>query len=110
MGENVFDGLRETAFKVVATTMGFNATWDGNTYRVLFREPSEEEQLGQVKYNPSVVHIEYQEGDFPGLSELVSDGDYTQEVTIKAVTYYVRDVNQKVDGRNYEARLERKSL
>lgn len=104
----MFDGLREVAFNVVSKTMGYNATWDGNTYRVLFRDPSEQEQLGQVKYNPNVVHIEYQEGDFPGLSELVNNGDYTQEVTIKDVTYYVRDVNQIVDGRDYLARLELK--
>lgn len=114
MAENIFDGLQNTAFDVVTTTMGYDATWSPSeggstlTGRILFNNPTESKKLSEVEYDPYAYRMEYKRGVFDGLKESV-DRNGTETVTIKGQDYYVRQVAAKHDGNTLIATLEIKS-
>lgn len=111
--DNLFDGLQAAAVNVITATMGYTATWqpaDGSpvqTARVLFKNPTESQKLADQEYNPYRFTMEYQKGVFSGLKQSV-DANNVEEVSIGAVSYYVRKVDTKYDGKTMMATLELK--
>lgn len=109
--DNLFDGLQATTFDVVTATMGYTATWqpsDGGplqTARVLYRNPTENQKLADQLYDPYRYTMEYKQGHFAGLKER-ADGQYTEQVAIGSINYYVRKVEGKFDGKTMVATLE----
>lgn len=110
---NPFDALQDTSFDIITSTMGYDATWTplgggaAKTARVLFKDPTEPEQLAGVEYNPLGYMMEYRRGFLQGLFEAVRSGNL-ETVTVNSVQYYVRDVKACYDGRTYRAKLEAK--
>lgn len=90
--------------------MGYDATWHASggdqVGRVLFNDPSKKTPLAGVQFQPDGIVMEYHDGTFPGLFELVYGGDYEQEVTINDTRYVVRHVAKEYDGKSYVARIE----
>lgn len=114
MAENIFDGLQDTTFDVVTTTMGYDATWSPSaggptkTGRVLFNNPTESKKISEVEYDPYAYRMEYKKGVFNGLKQS-ADSNGTEIVTIKGQQYYVRQVAAKHDGNTLIAVLEIKT-
>ncbi len=113
MVDNLFDGAQAAAGKVVSNTMGNVAVWvpsDGShpagyTVRVLFKNPTENKELAGVNYDPDHYQMEYFEGEFPGLRELVGENNGGETVVIKSVTYNIQHVSTKHDGKTIIADL-----
>ncbi|MBL7718955.1 MAG: hypothetical protein JNL72_08975 [Flavipsychrobacter sp.] len=109
--DNLFDGLQAATFDTVTAIMGYTAVWqpsDGSsmqTARVLFKNPTEGEKIGDQEYDPYRYTMEYKEGVFGGLKPSV-DANNVEEITIGAVSYYVRKVDGKFDGKTMIAALE----
>jgi hypothetical protein len=114
MADNIFDGLQDSTFDVVTTTMGYDATWSPSiggptkTGRVLFNNPTESKKLSEVEYDPFAYRMEYKRGVFNGLKES-ADRNGTEVVTIRAQQYFVRQVAAKNDGNTLIATLEIKT-
>jgi hypothetical protein len=118
---NVFDRLANKAFGVVSRVQGYPANWTPTdlsglkSARVLYKDPTAVSKLLQLEYNPNNFALEYMQGDFPGLKELVDQNNTTPESIVitfevdplSQVTYFVREVHTIVDGRNYLALLEK---
>lgn len=110
---NPFDNLQKLGFNVVTQVMGYDATWqpqDGpiQSARVLFKDPSEINELAGMEFNPNGFMMEYQEGYFTGLLESCRKGN-VEYVTVNDQQYWVKDVKRYYDGKTIRARLERKS-
>lgn len=109
--DNLFDGLQAVTFNVVTATMGYTAKWqpaDGSpqqTAKVLFKNPTESRKLADQEYDPYRYTMEYQTGVFTGLKQSV-DANNVEEIIIGAVSYYVRKVDGKYDGKTMIATLE----
>ena len=108
---NLFDGMQQAAFAVVARTMGYDATWlpsaggEQQQARVLYKQPTRAEELGDWEYNPRLYLMEYWIEDFPGLKEAADDKE-TEVVVINGQSHYVRAVYADWDGKNMRAILE----
>ena len=108
--DNLFDGLQATVFSIVTDTMGFNAVWQPSeggppvSGRVLFNDPSQKQQVGDMRYLPANCEMEYPVSLFVGLKPAV-DKALLERVTIKGVTYNVSQVKQKYDGNTFLAVL-----
>jgi hypothetical protein len=111
--DNLFDGLQAATFDTVTAIMGYSAVWqpsDGTpaqTARVLFKNPTEHQKIGDQEYDPYRYTMEYKMGVFPGLKQSV-DANHTEEVTIGGTGYYVRQVHARFDGKTMTATLELK--
>lgn len=109
---NVYDSIAQTAFGVVADTMGHDATWQPSSggevqsARVLFREPSRKEMLGDVHFLPNQYMMEYYDSDFSDLKTFADNG-YSEVVTIDGKDYTVLSVRKKYDGHTLIAHLEK---
>lgn len=73
---NPFDSLKLACFATIATTMGYDAVWQKEggeeiPARVLFNEPTREEEVGSHDYGYRRPTLEYKGTDWPGLKELV---------------------------------------
>jgi hypothetical protein len=85
--------------------MGYDALWipsdgsnpSGHKARVLFMNPSNDEELQNVKYSSLDFEIEYEKGFFPLLKELVDDKSI-ERIQVKGQTFTVRKVRAKADG------------
>jgi hypothetical protein len=113
MSDNLFDGLRDSTFDVVANTMGKKAvSWTplaggpAHTSDCLFNDPNSLRKLGDVEYLPTNTLIEYRKPFFPGLKES-ADLNNTEYVVIGEDTYYVRTVHATWDGNTLVAILEK---
>ena len=111
---NLFDGLRDAAFDVVTQTMGYEATWipsdnslPQQTGRVLFKSNSvkgnydlnfPQNKLDGREYDPAVVRIEYQFGDFEGL-KLAIDRKQDEIIVINEVSYLPTKIASLTDGK-----------
>ena len=96
--------MQHGAHAIVAKAMGYDATWNDVTARVLFNDPSSKYQLAGIEFEPAGWSMEYQNGDFPGLYELVHGGEVPQ-VTIDTTAYYIRSIRKDFDGKTYKAQL-----
>lgn len=108
-----FDVLQNGLFDTVKNQFGFSASWtaaDSSAYwegLVLFRNPTQVAALaGFGQYDPTMWEMEYKEGDFPGLRELVDIRATEEMVVIDGVMYYVRSVSAIFDGRTFKATLQ----
>ena len=100
---NIFDGIQEAAFDVVTTTMGYTGTWltssPVQTAPVLLKRPtSKDVKLNGVEYTPFNYFIEYREGFFPGLVDLVR-ANSNEKIEVLGITYYARTVDAAFDGK-----------
>ncbi len=108
---NLFDHLQDTAFNLVTKTMGYAASWtDGQALtqnaNVLLNDPTKTATILDQPFNPKMHLMEYKQGDFKGLFELVNSGK-EHIVTINGMNYGVLDVNSKFDGKTYVATLQK---
>lgn len=103
---NIFDSLQNTMFNTVTKTMGYDATWNLLTARVLFKGPTEKEKLKDADYDPDKLEMEYKAGDFVGLYTLLENNEM-QTVTIIGIgNFTVKSVAKKFDGKTFIARLQ----
>ena len=109
---NLFDNIQKAAFGTVADTFGYDAVWvpsdlsGSQTARVLLKEPTKQEELGDVDYSPYTYIAEYHSPNFEGLKELV-DNNETEKLTINNIEYYVRKVDALWDGKTFRAILQK---
>lgn len=112
---NIFDNAKRHAFDVVTQVMGYDAKWTSSvsgsselTARVGFKEPSEKQELSGIdSWNPNEPFMEYRVDFFDGLKTRVDAGN-AEFVEIVGVGYFaVKEVQTKVDGEVYVARLIR---
>lgn len=103
---NLFDSLQNKAFSIVSDTMGYDAVWGELVARVLFNDPSKKYELAGIDFEPTGYSMEYKEGDFTGLLELVNSGDIAA-VTINGASYSVLSVRKEFDGKTYVAQLSK---
>lgn len=110
---NLFDNLRDKAFDVTASVMGYDASWtpaatpEGQpvTARVHFKEADEIEKLGGIEYMPPSPFMEYRAPFFDGLWESVRENNGGEVVTIDGRGYDVLKVDKMYDGATYRAYL-----
>jgi hypothetical protein len=112
---NAFDSLQGAMMDTVANVMGYDVTWLPSTGGeqqlaiVLYNGPTEKEKLFDANYDPDKRMLEYKDGSFPGLFELVRTNNSLEEITIVGIgTFYVKSVKKKWDGKTYEAQIEYK--
>jgi hypothetical protein len=110
---NFFDNYQDGVFNVVNTLMGYAASWTpiggspAQSCRVLFRKPTEKEMvMSSVGYTDVNYIMEYKEGDMVGLFESSRAGNL-ETVTVNDLNYLVLHVVATVDGKTYEAKLEK---
>lgn len=111
-----FDQHRLSLIARVNNLMGYAAIWayvndDGQTVTnnatVLFKDPTHEKDFsGIVSYDPLSILMEFRIEDFVGLREKVNAAASDERVNVDGVNYYVRQVNQKYDGKTMIAVLE----
>jgi hypothetical protein len=109
---SIFDNLQDMAFNTVTKTMGVAASWTlsedpstTHTGSVLFKKPTEERELAdsKVDFNPNIYFIEYKEGVFPGLYELLKANETTETIVIGNTSYDVLFIDALFDGKTYKA-------
>lgn len=111
---NLFDGMRDNSFDIVTNTMGYDATWipsngsqpSGYNARVLFKDPEADQKLSGATYSSFNYQMEYREPFFPGLKSITDSVNTEEQVTVNGLTYFVRMVETKADGKTYLATLE----
>lgn len=112
---NIFDNAKRKAFDVVTQVMGYDAKWTSSvsgsselTARVGFKEPSEKQELSGIdSWNPNEPFMEYRVDFFDGLKTRVDTGNL-EYVEIVGVGYFaIKEIQTKVDGEVYVARLIR---
>lgn len=105
--DNVFDTLKANTFAAIAETMGYDAAWNGVTARVLYNDPSVSEKVSEHSYDYQRPTLEYKEGDWPGMRELI---ETKQDVLIelRGKTYYALKIVGAIakDGDTYKVQLE----
>ena len=106
---SAFDNLRNIVFDAVKTAFAYPASWksadsmfsfDGE---VLLNQPSGEDELGNVVYNPDLFWMEYPDGDFPDLKRLVDESLTPEVVTIDGRCFQVMQVIATADGKQFRA-------
>lgn len=108
---NIFDRMAQHAFEATGRVFGYDAQWvpangsEIQAARVLFREPTNKEVMGEVAYSPLNYMMEYHSSVFPGLFESVETRN-EEHVIVNGKSYIVRDVRKKHDGHTLIAVLE----
>lgn len=112
MPDNLFDGLRDTTFDVVANTMGkIEVSWTPSsggpvqTTNMPFNDPDSKRMLGDIEYMPGNTIVEWRKPFMAGLKESV-DANNSEYLQIGNVNYYVRFVKTVSDGNTYVAVLD----
>lgn len=112
-----FDSIQNRMVTKVQNLYGYPAVWipsdgepPGYTAQILFKDPTTDKDLSGVnEYNPLHILMEYKLNEFPGLREAANDNQ-NEVVVIDEQNglrqYYVRQVNQKYDGKTFIAILE----
>jgi hypothetical protein len=112
---NIFDHLQDNAFDLVASTMGYPATWTPKaggalqTAQVLYNDPSEKKDQANVDYEMEAPFVEWKKGDFAGLAEATQNNNMeVLHVTVKGVVVQmiVKSLKKLFDGSNYKAYVE----
>lgn len=109
---NLFDNLQDRCFDTSAKVFGYDAVWvrtedPAVTGRVLFRKPTEREILmgSAAGYQPRDYMMEFKEGDFDGLWEVLREGGW-ERIDVNGVSYYARFADAHYDGKTYKVKLE----
>lgn len=107
--DNVFDTLKAQTFDVIATTMGYDAVCQGVAARVLFNSPSVEEKVSAHDYAYERPTLEFKEGDWPGVRDLI-EAKEDVVITVRGIDYYalkiVGEGKTAHDGETYKVILE----
>lgn len=107
--ENVFDSLKAQTFDQIATTMGYDAECNGMKARVLFNWPSVGEKVSEHQYDFDRPTIEFKEGDWPGVRELI-EAKEDVIIEVRGKEYYalkiIGDKNIAHDGETYKVILQ----
>ena len=108
---SLFDSIEKNTYSLVTRLYGDTAIWiptNGSaqqTAKVLFNNPTKNQKLSDVVYDPRDWQMEYHKEDFIQLKDLVDSGT-NQVVTINGISYYVKAVYTKWDGDISMAKLE----
>lgn len=112
---NPFDSIQATAFKTVASTFGYAATWTPSTggeqksATVLYKDATEKTGLSNVDFENERYQMEYQKGDFEGLKEAVAIGEnekvFIQTTETDNLQFWVKRTEKKFDGKTIIAFL-----
>lgn len=109
---NIFDGIQQTAFGIVANTMGYTASWTPaaggsatQTATVLFKDASETCKLLQIEYDPRRAMMEYFVTGLIGLKTSVNN-KVNEIVTVNGISYGVNEVKAAFDGQTIIAQLQ----
>lgn len=104
---NVFDTLKANTFSAIAITMGYDAVWNGITARVLFNDPSVNEKVSEHEYDYHRPTIEFKEGDWPGMKELI-EAKADVIIETRGNQYYALKIAGMVakDGETYKVQLQ----
>ena len=119
MSLNFFDSIQKTAFEIVTNTFGYPATWTPSnsetelSAKVLYKDATEKQGLGDIDFNDCRYLMEYKAGDFPGLVEMVQNVDNTETVKIETTVgtvleFFVKNIETKYDGKTIIAFLIQK--
>lgn len=111
---NIFDRLQEQAFDITTQTMGYTATWqpmgsvEPLSGKVLFNNPEEDARYLGKSIEQTNPMMEYRKGVFPGLYEYmqVKTND-NPTVIINGESFFVIDITAKIDGKTFEASLQK---
>lgn len=106
---SLFDDYKKIANIAVTGIMGTACVWipsdnsvpAGLRTNVLFKNPTKEEKLNGVEFNPYVGQIEFYDSELQGLAIAVRGGNQeTITLTIDGedLVYLVESVNSKWDG------------
>lgn len=112
MSGSFFDDIQKTAFDVTRAVFGFSASWDPSdgspsfTGMVNLQNPSELAQLSGVFYDPSSWEMEYYEGDFKGLFEIVRSKASIETITVNDQLFQVKSISKIHDGKTFKAELQ----
>lgn len=107
-----FDRIARMAVGSVTNLMGETAVWQSSqrgevTGRVLFKDPTEPVQIGDLEgyeYRPGEATAEFYRDQLVGLKQAV-DEERTEYLTIRGRTWLVVGVDRKFDGGMYVAHL-----
>lgn len=113
---NPFDAIQAAAFDVVTNTFGYAAKWtpsDGSaekTAQVLYKDATEKQGLSDQDFEVERYKMEYKNGDFPELKNLVDTADTIEKVSIETqkdiwLEFMVRRIERKFDGKTFIAIL-----
>lgn len=115
----VFQTAQDIAFKMALAQYGQNATWENNNIldNVLFNDPTKPQRfniiggrgLSHVGYNNGQIlkaYIEYLEGQFPGLWELVYADEGHQYIITGGIRYVCIKTASEFDGQTYRIYLD----
>ena len=109
---NIFDSMQKTAFKTVQKTMGYPATWtpsaggEEQTAIVLFKDATARAKLLEVEYDPRLILIEWQLGDFDNLVKAVRKQGSEEIIKVNDQQFGVLQIISKYDGKTYVAEVE----
>jgi hypothetical protein len=101
---SLFDNLQTAVFGTVNTVMADVAVWTPSTggsaitAKVLFNDPTGKEEISQQEYDAAKPSIEYLDGTFTGLFELVS-GNKRESITINGHQFKAIKAEKKYDGK-----------
>jgi hypothetical protein len=108
-----FDSLQKSAFNRVNNLYAHDATWtptaggDIQAGKVLFADPTELMELSDIQFTPALIFAEFFDTHFVGLKTAVDDTNNDEVMIIAGVSYNVRYVRKKYDGRTHIAVLEK---
>lgn len=114
---NIFDTAARVAFNTTTAVMGYDAEWHKKDEtvvmaRVHVKDPDTETDLGDKKYVPRDVMIEYMRGDFDGLKEL-ADANKAETIKINlwgtVYDFYTVKGKKVFDGQTVKVNLMRKT-
>jgi hypothetical protein len=107
-----FDGIQRTAVEKVNNLYAEAASWSpsaggaAKTGKVLFENPTRAMELSGLEYDPKAILAEYFEPDFAGLDVAANSG-LNEVLVVNSVSYNVRQVLRKYDGKTNLAILEK---
>lgn len=106
---NPFERLAARTFATVGRIMGDEATWEPSagggpyTTRVLYKDPTNPERIGEAGTGPKEAAFEYFPSDLPGLFESVRAGN-AETVTVRGQDLLIVAVEALHDGGTYLAK------
>jgi hypothetical protein len=107
-----FDGLAASITGAVSRVMGYAAIWSPTSGaavcqgRVLFKEPTAEQKLEGIRFDPEKPTAELLPADFPGLYE-AARAKSNEILVIEGRRYGVRAARALHDGRTVEVDMAR---
>ena len=117
MDTPVFQTAQDANFNNILALYGQDCIWNGITGSVLFNDPTKQQRfnitsgrgLSHVGYdNADIIqsYIEYPNGQFPGLFELVYSGEVNQYIITGGKRYVCQKSTSFFDGQTYRINLQ----